>query len=265
MSQQITFFQKNRADYSDTKVIATASEGNLFAPLVLNRNNTSGWGTSGSVDANNTTLTIDFGDTHTLTDLLLVKHNFKSFTAKYWDGAAWQDFSPAIAPTNCTDSTSRFSFSSVLAQKILITVLGTQVPNSDKSLCQVIATQLIGQLTGWPVIKKPTHNRNKRITTMLSGKQYIAENVGGFAADLVVTNWSSSADLSIVENLFDSNEGFLVWLGGGDETQFSSIRQGYRKEDLYLMRCSNNYMPEWAQGFYKSGLAITISLQEVVR
>lgn len=263
MSQPIAIFRKNQADYTLSQVSATASEASSFASFVLNRNNSSAWVTTGSVDANHTTLTIDMADQHTLTDILLVKHNFKSFQVKYWDGSAYVDFSPAISPTSCTDSTSRFSFAAVGTSRVQVTILGTQTPDTDKFLYQLILTQLIGQFQAWPIIKKPTHNRNKRNSLMLSGKNCLGENVGAFSCDLQVGYWKSDQDLSVVETMYGSNEGFLVWLCGGDETQFSSKRVGYRLEDIYLMKCTNNYQPEWYQGIYTTGLNLTISLAEV--
>lgn len=263
MSSQILFFKKNKADYSNALAVATASEGSSYAPLTQRRSNSMGWMTTGSVDANNTTFTMDFGDLVSLTDIILVGHNFKNFKIQYWTGSAWSDFSPALSLTTCTDSTTRFSFASLSTQKLLLTIYGTQVANSDKKLNQFIATELLGQLVGWPVIQKPTWNKNKRISLMLSGKQMIADNVGGFAMDLYFKLWNTDADFTLLETLYDSGNGFLVWPCGGDETQFGTKREGFRLKDLFLMRCINNYIPEQYQGMYTIGTTLTMQLAEV--
>jgi hypothetical protein len=263
MSQPIMFFKKNKADYQNPSAVVTASEGGTFAPFVQRRSNGIGWMTTGSVDANHTTLTVNFNDIQTISDLILVKHNFANFNVKYWNGSAWTDFSPAVSRSGVTESTTRASFSAVQTTQLQLTINGTQVPNSDKKLSQFIATELIGQLKGWPTIKKPSFNKNKQNSKMLSGKVTVGENVGGFACDLEVKLWSDSSDLSIVETLYGSGSGFLVWLCGGDQSQFSSVRQGYRLEDFFLMKCTNDYSPEWFSGLYSSGLNLTLSLAEV--
>jgi hypothetical protein len=262
-AKQITFFEKNKADFTDTLVSATASEASSYAYRVLDRSNLTAWVTTDSLDANNTTLTVDLVNQHQLTDILLVEHNFKAFTVKYWDGAAYQDFSTPIAETNCTDTTSRYSFTEITTTKLQVTITGTQVANDDKSLCQFIATKLIGTLNGWPLINNPVLSKNLQKTQMLSGKTNMIRNVGAFSCQLDVKNWRDSTDLTTVETLYDSVEGFLVWLGGGNESQFSSVRQGYRKKDIFLMSCVNEHVSQWADGLYKSGMVVSIQLAEV--
>ncbi len=264
MSEQILFLQKNEADFSKSWVTATASEGNDYANRVLNRSNLSAWITTGSTDASLTTLTIDMVDARAITDIILIKHNFKNFTVKYWDGATYQPFSPAISETTNTAASNSYEVTQVSTSKIQITVNGTMVVDDDKYLFQFIASKRIGQLAGWPVIKNPLLERNKKSTKMLSGKLNIAENIGKFSCELTVKEWTSSADLTIVEALFNSPEGFLVWLCGGSESQFASTRQGYRHEDIFLMKCVNDYEPEYVEGQYLRGLDIKIKLAEVI-
>ena len=265
MGKQIAIFKKNKIDFDAPNVITIASEGNAYSSYVRLRNNNIGWITTGSVDANNTTFEVDIADSKILTDIILVLHNFKSYTLKYWNGSSYVDFSPAISVSGNTATTTRHSFASVTPSKVLLTITGTQVADSDKRLAQFICTEIIGQLNGWPVIENPIQDLNKRTNQMLSGKTYIAENIGAFSCDLSVSIWRDSADLTVVETMYGSSDGFLVWLCGGDQTQFSSVRQGYRLQDIFLMKCSNNLQPEWANGLYQSGFSITVSLTEVTR
>ncbi len=264
MSGQIIFFEKNKADFQYTWVNATASQGDDFAHRVLDRSNNTAWITTGSVDADNTTLTIDIGDQKFITDLILIKHNLKNFTVKYWNGTTYTNFSPAIAETTNTDTSNHYPVTQVETSRIQITIFGTQTADVDKYIHQVIMTSRIGQLTGWPKIKKPVHSRNKKKSQMLSGKVNLQENVGFFSCELEVDSWSIDADLDIVEALYDSQDGFLVWLCGGDETQFKTLRKGYRLEDIYLMKCVDDYSPEYNQGIYQLGMKIQIQLAEVI-
>jgi len=263
MSYQIKFFNKSWSDFETPSVVATASEGQTYAYLPFNRSNLNAWQTTGSADANNTTYVVDFGTTRSVHSLILLIHNFKAFTVKYWNGTTYVDFSTPIAETANTASSSFYSFTSVDTNKIKITITACMVVDDDKFLFQFIATTLIGQLAGWPIISKHNVSKNRVINQMLSGKSVVFENTGFFSCNLSVERWTSNADLTIVEALYNSTEGFLVSLCGGSETQFKTTRQGYRKQDLFLMKCTNEYSADYYSGIYNSGVNISIDLMEV--
>ena len=274
MAQQTKFFKKNIIDLSLTYVTMTVTDavaydnGQSIINFVRNRNNTSAWLTTESTDAANTEILAEFGVGRDVTDILLVKHNWKAFTIQYWnsDLLAWDDFSTPIAETANSETTSHFEFDRVETDKIKIIITGCQIVDADKELYQLIVTEKVGggALEGWPMIKNPTHDKNKKITKMLSGKINCLESVGAFTADLEVTNWKSANDLAIVEDIYFRREGVLMWLCGGDESQFTYAAQGYRKEDIYFVRPTNNYEPEWAKGIYTSGLKIQMKFAEAI-
>lgn len=264
MAQQIRFFEKNKGDFSDPAVILTASQGNDYVERATDRNDATAWVTTGSVDADNTTFEMDFGDTKRIDSILLLKHNFKSYEVQYWDGASWTNFGTDIDETNYAAESSFHQFAAVETTKVLLTIRGTQTANEDKFLYQFIATEEIGQFAGWPQIKKPTLSRNRLRTKMLSGKETIREQVGAFSCQMTVTTLRDSADLDIIESLHFQNQGFLVWLCGGDEDQFSSVRRGYRLEDIYLCKVAGELVNEFYQGIYANGLIVKFDLVEVV-
>lgn len=266
MGKQVAFFRKNKLDFAYEDVTIEASEAPDFIGYIRDRKNTTGWMTTGSVDANNTTITADVSESKDFTDIILSGHNFKSYTLQHWDDttSGWTDFSPAINEHANPGGTSRHSFAKVETNKIQLIIRETVLPNDEKVLRQFIATELIAQLNAWPIIKDAVSSRNRVKSVMLSGKRSIRENVGGFSCKLEVQVWRDPADLAAVEELYFANESFLVWLCGGDEAQFSSPRIGYRLEDIYLMKCENEYEPEWYHGLYTSGLNLKISLAEVV-
>lgn len=264
MAKRILFLEKNKLDISMTDVTITASQGEDFVDFMRNRSNTSAWVTSGSVDADNTNFVVDFVNSVDLDFISLVKMNFKNYTVQYWNGSIYTDFSTAISVSNNTSETKYHEFTSVTTTKIKVIITGTMTANEDKYLFQLIATEAVGRLNGWPVIKKPTLSRDKIKTKMLSGKLAIKEQIGAFSVDLEIKILSDSDDLDTIEALYDTNDGFLVWLCGGDETQFSSIRKGYRLEDFYLMKCADEYQPEFYKGVYSAGIATKVSLIEVV-
>lgn len=264
MSAQMIFFRKSRGDLSNETVTATASQGASYAEFALNRGNLNAWITSGSVDADNTTWEVNFGEAREVQDILMLKHNFKAFTVKWWDGSAYQNFTPAISETTNVEESNYYQIALVSTSKIQVTITGTQTANSDKFMYQFIATEKLGRLNAWPVIKTPTHSRNRVKTQTLSGKYSIIENVGGFSCKLTIKSLTNLADLDLIEELYGANEGFLVWLCGGDESQFRTRRQGYRMEDIYLMKCSDEYQPEYVNGLYTGGIKIDLDLQEVI-
>ncbi len=199
-----------------------------------------------------------------MNDILLLKHNFKKYVLSYYDDDTGLYVTLFTSTTYTEASTHYYSATGFHTSKIKIRINGTFVADSNKYLFQFIASERIGQFAGWPVIKKPVISRDLRKSKMLSGKTSMFANTGAFACKLSWTNLSSSADLAIIERMYQSNEGFLVWLCGGDEDQFSSVRQGYRMEDIYLMRCQDEHSPEFYGGFYKSGMKIEVDLVEVV-
>jgi len=264
MGQPILFFFKNKADISNPNVTFTASEGNTFAPRVGNRSNRTGWITTGSTDASGTTFEVDLIDARDLTDIILVKQNFKDYTIKKFDGVSFVDFTPAISVTGNTLETKRHEVTKEAIQKILITITATMVADDDKIMSQLILTEKIGQLVGFPEIKKPTISQNRKRNRMLSGKFNINQQVGGFSMDLKWIVNKLTNDLTIIEDLYNKREGFLVWPSGGDEDQFLFQGEGYRLEDIFLMKTANEYRPELRKSLYVTGYRYTTKLVEVV-
>lgn len=257
--------KKNKLDISDDVVTLTASQAQDFVDFVRNRLNTSAWVTTGSVDADNTTIEVDFVNQVDIDTIALVKCNFKSYTVKYWNGSIYTDFSTPINPTNNTEPSPIHEFTKVTTTKILLTILGTFVADSEKKLYQFIATDKLrtGRLNGWPEIKNATFNRQRISAKMLSGKIGLKEQIGAFSFEWNLKVYSDSSDLAIFEAMYLSNNGFLVLLSGGDDSQFSSRRMPYRNEDWLLMKCSDEYTTDWYRGLYKSGQVINVKLVEV--
>jgi len=99
---------------------------------------------------------------------------------------------------------------------------------------------------------------------MLSGKSNFVSQIGGFTVDLKLKYWNDDDDLTAIEQIYTNRLPVLVWLCGGDEDQFTFKRIGYRMEDIYLMRPSNDYIPQWYSNIYTTGIDINIKLVEVV-
>lgn len=276
MGQQIKVFEKNIIDIDAENIVITSTDlvaednGQDTVNFLRNRKNDSAWMTTGSTDAALTTLVVDWMDGRDVDSIVLIRHNFKSYTIKYWDGNSWEDFSTPIDVTDSQmigdDDTVVHDFDKLEIQRIQIVVRETKIPNHDKRLFQLLVTEKIGQgqLNGWPIIASPVVSANKKVTKMLSGKVSVTDSLGFFTFTLKVDSWRDENDLSMVESVLFKRRGVLMWLCGGDEEQFSTKRIGYRKEDFYLVRPVTEYSPEWRQGFYWSGLGIDITFTEAI-
>ncbi len=272
MSQQILFFRKSLIDSDNGDIDITVTDavatntGQDYVNYMRNRKNDSSWITTGSTDAANTTLEVDFVDTISISDILIVSHNLKAYTIQYWSGIAWVDFSTVISETTNTESTNHYNFTSVASSKIKIIITGTQVVDADKYIKQLIVTRRIGsgQLEGWPVIKKPVISTNKKSSKMLSGSINLVESVNSFSVTLSVSNWNIDADMDIIEDIYFRHQGVLLWPCGGDATQFATERIGYRKEDIYLVRPVSEYTPELHKGIYSTGVKTELKLAEAI-
>lgn len=264
MSGQMMFFRKSACDFERPSVVLTASNNQSSVRNIIDRSNRTAYGTVDTVGAE--TIEINFGDVQTIDHIMLLGHNMKTFSIQQWDDVneIWTALSPAINVTVTDQPNHIYEITPTQTSKLLLSFNGAQVLFDEVYLTQFIATEKIGRLNGWPVIKKPVLSRNLNERKSLSGKAFIQQNVGFYSASLTVENWSDSQDLALVEELFSASEGFLFWPCGGVESQFSSVRRGYRVGDIYLMRCRNEFSPEWFRGFYKSGMKIQMDLVEVL-
>ena len=279
MSQQIRFWRKSYIDIDKNDPALTVEDteavnaGDDSLILLRNRNNVTTWATSGATATSVTTLTANLGNIERITDILLVLINFKNFTIDFYNEntLTWDNLATETA---WTEDTYYVHLNNPLeARQIRIVINDVQTDlEKDRFMSQFIITEGLltgqvespGQLIGWPQIKKPKLNTNRKINKMLSGKVHVIESVGGFQMSLNVDFWKIDNDLSIVEDIYNQREGVLVWLSGGDEAQFSTKREGYRNIDIFLMRPTNDYENEYYKGIYKTGVKMKIELAEAV-
>jgi hypothetical protein len=271
MPSGILFFEKNKIDLDlGTKVTITVTDavasdtGQSYVDYMRNRDNSSGWSTTESTDAANTTLVVAFGETHTISEVLAIGQNWKSYTIKYWNGSAWADFSTPIAETVNAEADKHHSFTPVDTDQLQIIITGTMTADDDKRCAQLIVTERIGRLNTQPSIEAIEIGKNRRTLRTLSGKAKVQRGVGAVSFTLRQNSCVNDADLLLVESLYEYHAGFLVWLCGGDTTQFRTQRIGYRKKDLFLVSVASEYRPTWEGGFYQHGTPIDLQLVEVI-
>lgn len=247
-----------------TDAVASNTGGD-FTDLMRNRNNTSGWATTGSNDSADTEIEFNFGTSRDVDTVVFTNHNMKDYTLKYYDALllTWVDFSTPVNVSGNTESTTSHTFTKVSPSRFKLVIDATQIANADKRISQSIFTSLLGEFECEPKVL-PVVDQSRKVTKYLSGKSYVARATKAFACRLQQPRVTSDNDLTLQEKMFNSYEGFLIWLCGGTSTQFSSQREGWRKQDLYLMLPIVEYQSDWSDGYFANGMDIDLKLAEVI-
>lgn len=269
MASQITFYRKNIIDLDEvnpsitiTDAVAT-NTGQDSVDFLRNRNNITGWLTSGSTDAANTQMEVYLGDYYDVDFVELVEHNFQDYLIEYNDAAS--GYLTYENVTGKTESTSiHTKTTAVTTNKIRITITACQTTDADKEMRQLIITSKLHQFNGWPVIKKPVHSQSKKTSKMLSGKVNIVERRGAFSCELDIRLTSDSSDLDFHQSLYERTTGVLMLISGGDETQFRTLNKGYRNKDIVLVRPTDEYENPFYKGVYQNGVRVRMKLAESV-
>lgn len=271
MAGQIIWFEKNKIDLEniDTSITITdaiaTNTGQDFIDFMRDRKNHTRWMTTGTTDAALTQIDIDMGDVKAITDILIIGHNFKNYTIQYRTGiGSFLDFSTTINPTTDSNTTTAYNFSQVQANEIRIIINGTQTVDAEKYIQQLIITDRIGQFEGWPQIKTPRLGTNKRKNKMLDGKTHILEGIEVFSCTLDVRHWRKATDIDILETIYFKREGVLMWINADTASQFFLDLKGYRKENIFLVRPSDDWRPEFVSGIYTAGIKSSVRLVEVL-
>lgn len=266
----IKIFEKNKIDLDQTGITITASDltvgadaGQSFVTYLRNRKNDSGWGTGGSTDAGNTTLIVESSDEMSISDILLVGHNFKAYSIQYWNGSAYVNFSTSISVSNNTATTTYHTFTEVQTLRVRIVITGTMTADEDKLLSQLILTRQLGEFTTEPYIKKPKQEKGRKVRKMLSGRSNVTRTIGSFSVTLDFPPMKDATDFALLLRMFESYEGFLVWLSGGSTANFFSANiPGFRLSDIYLCTCANDLDTEFNGGFFAHGQKVEVQLVE---
>ena len=104
---QVKFFNKNHIDLDRPNPVLSVvdavalNDGAAYLKYLRNRNNNSGWNTTGSTDAANTQLLFELFDLQKVDVVMLVVHNFKNYLIEYWDilTGSWQTYANVINNT----------------------------------------------------------------------------------------------------------------------------------------------------------------------
>ncbi len=275
ISGGIKFFERNIAD-SLTGATVAASSGDPSGQFILDKNRFTVWRSVGSDDTTTETLTITLSSSQVISRLFLIRHNFKEYTAKYWDGFSFVDFanvtgingvtSSIVSETDYSFGSSYYEFDSVTTDIIQITATKTQTPNEEKFLNAFVVTTELATLVGFPIVRDATKDRKLRKSVLLNGRVFVDNSIEVMRFSIDFKNYPPTLtdDLDLLVTLFDRDNGFLVWLSGGREGLpfFKYQLKGFRIEDLILMRVTNIFKDKYRKNTYTSMVDQKVTLEE---
>lgn len=260
----IKFMELSYADVSYTSVILTVSSGSTLKDRMRDRRYSTRWVSSGSDDTTTETIEIDFGVERTIDYIQLLNFNWKEFTIKYDVAGTPTDFSTAISETVNAVGTSKIynNFNSVSTQIIYITVAKTIVADAEKYIGEIILSNVLGSLNGFPMIK-PIVSKNKIVKNMLRGKKKIVDKDETIGYALTFKTYPENDDMILMESLWDRRNPFYILASGNSEADFTYLRRGYRNQDVRLVACNKEYSPTYYKNLYFSGVDFAFELLEV--
>jgi len=278
ISGAIKFFNKSKTLFADGVIIAASPSGDASASRAIDKNTVTYWRSVMSDDTITELLEITLTSNQIIDRILLLDHNWKQFTVMYWSGAAYVNFTGVvgidgalgggISETVFSDDTAYYEVIPVTTNKILITILKTQTANEEKYINQIIATEEFGTLSGYPIIRNTTIDRNSRRKEMLSGKILLQKSEEAFQVELNFNRYpaSLSSDVDLIFGLHDIEENFLVWLCGGKRgaNYFTKQMRGYRLRDVFCVQMTAAIKPIYSDNIYKNTLNFSAKLEEAV-
>lgn len=274
----IKFFKASKNLYKDGASIA-ASTGNDSANYAIDRNSASYWRSVGTTDLTTETIELEFSESKTIDRILILDMNLKGFVVKYDASGVWTHFSGVtgidgtksnITETAFTDNSAYYEFTSVTTTKIQIEMTTTQVVDAEKYISQIICTEEIGTLVGYPEIDGLTFDKNNRVKQTLSGRYSIIKSDEASEFKLKFKNYPAntvySPDVDIMMSLHDSDDDFIVWLCGGrrGSSYFKYTLRGFRLKDAITMQISKEIKVEYTSNIYTSTLNMQVDFKEVI-
>ena len=273
----VKFFKRNK-NLSEDGATATASTGEVVINRALDKNPLTKWRSVGSSDATTETITISYPEDTTINRVILQDHNWETFTVQYDSGGVFTDFTTVvgldgslgggISETTFADDTAYYEFDSVTTSRIQITVTTTQTADEDKFISQIISTEELGTLQGFPLVRGLSPSRNLRRRKVLSGKSLIQKSEESVRFRLDFKNFGSTftADLDLMFTLFEREDNFLTWLSGGKRgtDNFRYTLRGFRLKDIFEMQIDRDFPLSYRNNVYVNPVNVRVSLTEAV-
>jgi hypothetical protein len=242
----------------------TADTGQSSADRLLDSNSETYWRSVGSDDTTTENIIIEFAESKTIDRLFLKDINLKEFNVQY-DNAGWTNFTNVVgivgnpslvSETDFALNTAYYEFDSVTTNKIRIQATKTQIADQEKYINQVIVTEELSTLVGYPEVGPIEISRNSAVIKTVSGKVSAQKSLESVAFKLKFKNYPSSSvynvDIGAMMTLHDMEDPFLVWLCGGrySSTHFNYVIRGFRLQDIYQMQIIKKYKLSYLDNIY---------------
>ncbi len=251
----IKFFSENHID--DDSTLSFTSANTALASSLFDRDRTTKLISIGSDDVTPEVWEFTFGSAQTIDRVYLDNHNIKSGAIKYWNGAAFVDFSPAISLSGNSDPTNYWEVSQISTLKIQITMDTTFVVDDQKSVGEFRVMEELGIVETNPIKADPKFPDKKINHKTGKGSSVYVSFGEPWNGDFNFSD-ASANDVTLFRTLKDRTEPFFIFPGGGvDKTQI-----GFRLRDMYFVNYVNDFEPKIKGNIFDIGTAIKLELDE---
>jgi hypothetical protein len=268
----VKFFDQNFALFRSGGT-ADASSNDDAAKFILDISRYTQWESLGSNDLTTETIVVNLKTSKVVDRLFLVDMNFKEFQIQYDNGSGYVDFtnvvgvngveSSSISETDFAFDSAYYQFDAVTTSRIQITCLKTQVANVQKYLSQIIITEEIGTLEGFPRVQ-PESSRNETKAKALSRRLVVQKTYETNKVKITFKTHPFQNDLDIIEELFEREEPFLVYpCGGRSGSDYFKVEQmNWRLKDIYNVQITGKLKNQFEKGVYTLGFNKSITMEE---
>ena len=195
---------------------------------------------------------------NTVDRIYIDNHNIDDGSIKYWDGFSFVDFSPAIAFSSNTDTTSYFEVTQVTTTRIQLIMDTTQIVDDEKRVGEFRVFNELGL-----VVVNPSNFRfefddiGPDLETSKGSNIHVSFSEK-YRADIDF-NDSDATDMTLFRSLKDRSNPFYIFPGGGvDKTQ-----EGFRLRDMFFVNFINNFTPELKSQLFDIGTVLNMEISEV--
>lgn len=197
--------------------------------------------------------------------LIIVDTNAVSITVNGIQNVIDQEINDVSFPYSPVDTTTYFEFDEIMTTLVEVTLTP---PENEQLYCQqIIATQEIGTLEGYPRVSafNVTNNEIKNKTN--TGLVHITKQSKILQTfSLGLTAYPGQHDVTLLERLYQQSESFLLWPCGGSSGQryFNVNQEGWRLQDIYNVQTTGVASRRFNKNFHKGGVNSRVKFVEVL-
>ena len=253
----VKFLDENRIDNNGTFAFTSASAS--LSSYLYDNNRLTQLASIGSNDVTDEVFQVDFAVDKTFNRIFVDNHNIKAGKVEYWNGAAWVDFSTAIAWAANTDTSNYYEFDSVTTGKVKLTMNTTQVVDDEKVVGQFRCFEELGTVVTNPSSMQPEFLESS-VTHEMAGAGSLFVSFGERYQSVFEFTDAEAADMALFRSLKNRGLPFYVYPSGGLTTR---TQEGFRVQDMYYVNYVNNYRPIVKANIFGIGTSLTMQLKGV--